>query len=133
MKKGFLLILLAIFLSACNPVKDSDLVIEQEEIITNSEKFEAFIENLNNGKEDKIRIVRRTTEGDPIFDTLDYNGENITYTHDNSHDKYADSSKGTQSGTCENIDNEQSENERIYRLSGCSSEIGKYFELEVSD
>jgi len=131
LRKILLVILLAIFLSACNPVKDSDIQFEQEEIITNSDKFEAFIENLKNGKEDNIRIVQRTIEGDPIFDTLDYNGENITYTHDNSHDEFADSSKGTKSGTCENLDSEQSENGRIYRLSGCSSEIGKYFELEV--
>ncbi|ANU21979.1 DUF4362 domain-containing protein [Planococcus donghaensis] len=133
MRKSLSVILLVIFLSACNPVKDSDIEFEQGEIITNSEKFEAFIENLKNGKEDKIRIVQRTTEGDPIFDTLDYNGENITYTYDNSHDEHGGLNKGTQSGTCENLDSEQSENGRIYRLSGCSSEIGKYFELEVSE
>lgn len=110
---------------------DSDIVFERGEIIANSEKFEAFIENLKNGKEDKIRIVRRTTEGDPIFDTLDYNGENITYTYDNSHDEFGGSTKGTQSGTCENLENEQSEKGRIYFLTGCSSEIGKYVEFEV--
>ncbi|MGE6415435.1 hypothetical protein ACQKDD_14820 [Planococcus kocurii] len=51
MKKGFLLILLTIFLSACNPVKDSDIVLEQKEITTNSEKFETFIRNLESGRE----------------------------------------------------------------------------------
>ncbi|EIM05374.1 lipoprotein [Planococcus antarcticus DSM 14505] len=131
MKKSFPLILLTIFLSACNPVKDSDIVLEQEEITTNSDKFEAFIRNLENGKEDKIRIVQRTTEGDPLFDTLDYNGQNITYTYDNSQDKFGGSNTGLESGTCENLESEKSEKGKRYYLTGCSSEIGKYFEFEV--
>lgn len=131
MKKAFPLILLAIFLIACNPIEDSDIVIEQKEITANLDKFEAFIGNLENGKEDSIRIVYSTTEGDPIFETLDYNGRTITYTYDNSHDEYGGTNKGTQSGTCENLESERSETGRIYRLSGCSSEVGKYFELEV--
>ncbi|AQU80730.1 DUF4362 domain-containing protein [Planococcus faecalis] len=131
MKKRFLLILLTIFLSACNPVKDSDIVLEQKEITTNSEKFETFIRNLESGQEDKIRIVQRTTEGDPIFNTLDYNGQTITYTYDNSRDKFGDSNTGLESGTCEHLESETSETGRIYRLSGCSSEVGEYFEFEV--
>ncbi|AIY06822.1 hypothetical protein Plano_2857 [Planococcus sp. PAMC 21323] len=131
MKKGFLLILLTIFLTACNPIEDSDIVIEQNEITANPDKFEAFIGNLENGKQDKIRIVQRTTEGDPIFETLEYDSEIITYTYDNSHDEYGAENKGKQSGTCENLESETSETGTIYRLSGCSSEVGKYFELEV--
>ncbi|MGE6369318.1 hypothetical protein ACQKDD_14740 [Planococcus kocurii] len=32
-------------------------------------------------------IFRRTTEGDPIFDTLDYNGDNVAHTYNNSHNE----------------------------------------------
>lgn len=131
MKKGFLLILLTIFLTACNPIEDSDIVIEQKEITANPDKFETFIRNLENGKRDSIRIAQSTKEGDPIFETLDYNGRTITYTYDNSHDEHGGTNKGTQSGTCQNLESEKSETDRIYRLSGCSSEVGKYFELEV--
>lgn len=131
MRKGFLIMLVTIFLSACNSVKDSDIVLEQEEIITNSDKFEAFIENLKNGKKDNIRIVQRTTEGDPLFNTLDYNGQTITYTYDDSQDKFGGSNTGLESGTCEHLESEKSEKGKRYYLTGCSSEVGEYFEFEV--
>lgn len=131
MKKRFSLILLTIFLTACNPIEDSDIVIEQNEITANPDKFEAFIGNLENGKQDSIRIVRSTTEGDPIFETLNYDGQIITYVYDNSYDQYGGTNKGIQRGICENLENETSETGIVYRLSGCSSEVGKYFELEV--
>jgi len=75
MKRVLLFILTAIVLSSCQSVKDSNIVIEQGEITNNLDKLEGFIVNVKNGIEDKIRIVRKTTVGDPIFDTLDYNGE----------------------------------------------------------
>ncbi|AQU80751.1 MULTISPECIES: DUF4362 domain-containing protein [Planococcus] len=63
------------------------MVFEQGELIVNSDKFRAFTRNLTNEKEDKICIVPRTTEGDPIFDTLDYNGDNVAHTYNNSHNE----------------------------------------------
>ena len=133
MRRVLPLILFTVVLSACNPVKDSDIVFKQEEITTNLDKLEGFIENVENGKEDKIRIVRRTTEGDPIFDTLDYNGENIMYTFDNSQDEFGGSDKGKESGTCENLESEKSEKGKKYYLTECSSEIGKYFDFEIPE
>lgn len=133
MKRALLLILVAVVLSACNSVKDSDIVFKQDAITNNLDKLEGFIVNVENGKEDKIRIVRRTIEGDPIFDTLDYNGENIKYTYDNSQDKFGGSDKGTESGTCENLESEKSEMGFKYYLTKCSSETGKYFDFEIPE
>jgi hypothetical protein len=44
---------------------DEDIVDSHGEI-TNIEKFMKLVENVNHGREDKIRVVRYTTEGDPI-------------------------------------------------------------------
>ncbi|WP_301107457.1 DUF4362 domain-containing protein [Sporosarcina sp.] len=133
MRKVFPLLLFAVILTACNRVKDSDIVFEQEEITSNLDKLEEFIKNVENENEDKIRIVRRTIEGDPIFDTLDYNGESITYTHDDSHDKFGGSDKGTESGTCENLESKTSERGMKYYLTECSSETGKHFDFEIPE
>lgn len=45
--------------------------------ITNIDKFFAFIENVNRGIEDKIRVVTYTEEGGPMLIDLEYDGEVI--------------------------------------------------------
>ena len=126
------IILLSMLLVACQSVKDSDIEFDHEgEITSNLDKLEKFIQNVENGNEDKIRIVRYTTEGDPIFDTLDYNGENIKYTYDNSRDKYGSSNKTTT--TCSDLDSEITEKGIKYSLIDCSADIGKYFDFEIPE
>lgn len=134
MKRVFFVSLIVIVLSACQSVKDSDIVFDyQGEITSNLGKLEEFIVNVKNGTEDKVRIVRNTLEGDPIFDTLDYNGETIQHTYDNSQDKHGGSDKGTESGTCESLERKKSEKGIKYYLTNCSSEAGKYFEFEMPE
>jgi hypothetical protein len=60
----FVFILILILGCSYNP-SDEDIVDSHGEI-TNIEKFMKFVENVNHGREDKIRVVRYTTEGDPI-------------------------------------------------------------------
>ncbi|MBO0588808.1 DUF4362 domain-containing protein [Sporosarcina sp. E16_8] len=121
-------------LVACQSVKDSDIVFSQEgEITSNLDKLLKFIQNVENGNEDTIHIVRRTTEGDPIFDTLDYNGESIKYSHDNSKDKFGGSDKGVTNTTCTDLGSENTEKGIKYSLTGCSSNIGKYFDFEIPE
>ena len=125
-------IILLSMLTACQSVKDSDIEFSQAgEITSNLNKLEKFIQNVENGNEDKIRIVRKTIEGDPIFDTLDYNGENIKYTYDNSQDKFGGSDKGETNTTCADLDSEITEKGIKYSLIDCSSDIGKYFDFEI--
>lgn len=131
MRRLLPILLFAITLSSCNPVKDSDIIFEQEEIISNLDKLEGFIKNVKKGNEDKIRIVRKTVEGAPIFDTLKYNGNSIFYTHDNSHDGFGGADKGKESSTCKNLESEKSEIGMKYYLTECSSEIGEYFYFEI--
>ena len=127
-------IILLSMLIACQPVKDDDVMFNHEgEITSNLDKLEKFIQNVKDGNEDKIRIVRNTTEGDPIFDTLNYNGENIKYTYDNSHDEFGGSDRGKKSATCTNLESEDTEKGSKYYLSDCSSDIGNHFYFQIPE
>lgn len=101
--------------------------------ISNLDRFESFIENVENGAKDEIRITMYTIEGDPIFYNLNYNGNKIQYTYDNSQDGYAGTGKGIESTSCSNIESRNTENGVEYYLSECSSEVGNSFNFRVSE
>lgn len=97
---------------------------------TDVEKFNAFITHFENGKSDKVRITMYTTEGDPIFYNLDYDGKKIKYTFDNSKDAFGGKGKGKQSTTCVNLEKKANDRGTAYTLSGCSGDnsgIGESF------
>ena len=56
--------------------------------ISNLDKFEKFIWNVEQGKVDKIRIVQYTHEGDPVFQTLEHSKKDILYVLDNRQDQF---------------------------------------------
>ncbi|WP_236690836.1 DUF4362 domain-containing protein [Lysinibacillus xylanilyticus] len=142
------LILLSIVLLGCqqeseinNPKKSysSEEAIENGDVvnlhgeISNLDRFESFIENVEKGAKDEIRITMYTIEGDPIFYNLNYNGNKIQYTYDNSQDGYAGTGKGIESTSCSNIESRNTENGVEYYLSECSSEVGNSFNFRVSE
>ncbi|QPQ33119.1 DUF4362 domain-containing protein [Lysinibacillus sp. JNUCC 51] len=47
--------------------------------MSNLDRFESFIENVESGVKDEIRISMYTIEEDPIFYNLNYNGNKIQY------------------------------------------------------
>ena len=117
MKKAIWVVLTLILISGCsfNP-SDEDIVDSHGEI-TNIEKFMEFVENVNQGREDKIRVVRYTIEGDPLLHDLEYDGENITSTTDTTRDEFGDGSVST--ATCKSINVEETDETTDYILSGC--------------
>ncbi|WP_204541281.1 DUF4362 domain-containing protein [Peribacillus deserti] len=77
------------------------------------------MQNVSKGKEDKIRVVSYTKEGDPIISDLSYNGEILEVTRDTSRDNYGDNTiKTHQCKTIEVIKNKNNQDE--YVLTGCS-------------
>ncbi|WP_053178221.1 DUF4362 domain-containing protein [Peribacillus loiseleuriae] len=124
-----------------NPKKpyDSEEAIENGDVvnrhgeISNLDKFENFIKNVESGTKDEIRITMYTIEGDPIFYNLNYDGNKIQYTYDDSQDGYAGSGKGIKSTSCSNIESRNTENGVEYHLSECSSEVGNTFYFQVSE
>lgn len=57
--------------------------------VSGQELFDEFANNAENGIADDITIVNFTTEGDPIYCYLYFDGEKFTCTVDTSRDKYA--------------------------------------------
>jgi hypothetical protein len=140
--------LLTMFLFGCqqeteanNPKKPyhSEEAIENGDVvnlhgeISNLDNFENFIESVESGIKDEIRVTNYTTEGDPIFYNLNYDGNKIHYTFDNSQDGYAGSGKGVKSTSCSNIETRNNDEGVEYYLSGCSSEVGNSFYFRVSE
>jgi hypothetical protein len=109
-------------------IKNGDIVNVHGKI-SNLEKFLQFVKNVNNGVKDKVRITSYTTEGDPIFDNLDFNGKNIKYTYDNSQDSFG--RPEIKSDTCSEIGSTNTVNGVEYHLSKCSSNVGKTFIFSV--
>lgn len=100
-------------------IKRGDIVYRVR--VDNLERFEKFLDNLSNKKEDAIRVTGYTIEGDPIFQDLQFDGKRIQYTHDNSNDAYAGNGKGIEKDVCTEIikkENEQGQDE--FFVSGCS-------------
>jgi PBP1b-binding outer membrane lipoprotein LpoB len=88
---------------------NSETAIENGDIvnihgnISNLDKFGNFIKNVESGSKDKIRITMYTVEGDPIFYNLNYDGNQIQYTFDNSLDGFRGSENGISSASCSGI------------------------------
>gem|GEM_PF-4856338 len=95
-----------------NKEEPEDKAVEKQvEII---EELDAFIQSVQQGIVDEVHIVRRTTEGDPIFIDLSFNGEEINYKHDNRRDKLGNGQITTK--TCQSIDKEEQEGTLAYQL-----------------
>lgn len=106
-------------------IKRGDIVYQNE--VVNLERFEKFLNNLSNKKEDTIRVTGYTDEGDPIFQDLRFDGEVIHYIYDNSNDAYAGKDKGKETDVCkEVIEKENTQGEIEYLISGCSKNIQNF-------
>jgi hypothetical protein len=100
-------------------IERGDVVYQNE--VVNLERFEQFLINLSNKKEDTIRVTSYTHEGDPIFQDLRFNGKVIQYTYDNSNDEFAGNNKGIENDVCnEIIEKENAQGEVEFFISGCS-------------
>ncbi|TDL63945.1 DUF4362 domain-containing protein [Rhodococcus qingshengii] len=117
MKKAIWFVLLLILISGCNYNPSDEDIVDSHGEITNIEKFMKFVENVNQGREDKIRVVRYTTEGDPILHDLEYDGGIITSTTDTTRDEFGNGIVST--ATCKSINVKETDETTDYILSGC--------------
>jgi len=94
---------------------------------SNMEKWHRFLKNVEQNKEDKVRITQYTIEGDPIFYELVFDGKVIHYTYDNSMDAYG-SDSGRPSTSCTGMGSKKAEQgQDFYALTGCDSDTGDTF------
>ncbi|BBI35289.1 DUF4362 domain-containing protein [Cohnella abietis] len=109
-------------------------VVYLHQSYANIDKFDRFITNLENKKADSIRITGYTDEGDPIYKDLNFDGKEISYTYDNSNDKFGGSNKGIQTDTCSKVSSEENEQGEIdYTISECTKNASEvsYFLLRM--
>jgi hypothetical protein len=131
LKKFVFITLLCAFMAGCQldkvnsenePTKSrqptSNEVIDMHGMIENIERLDIFVDNVQNGKKDMVRLVRYTIEGDPIFHDLAYNGSKLTFTRDTSKDKFGQGE--VTSNDCKSIQRLESDTETKYLLEGCS-------------
>lgn len=103
MKKTLFLLLSSLLLWGCNYTpSDSDIVVGLGSEITNLNTFVLFLDNVKQGKEDNIRIVSYTDEGDPIIKDVNYDGSSIYAETDTTRDKFGTSR--VESISCNSID-----------------------------
>jgi hypothetical protein len=96
----------------------SNEVIDIHGMIENIEVLDLFVDNVQSEKKDKVRLIRYTTEGDPIFHDLDYNGSKLTFTLDTTKDKFGQGD--VISNDCQSIQRLEYDTETKYVLAGCS-------------
>ena len=118
MKKIIWFMLLLLLMPGCSYNPSDKDIVDTHDQITNLDKFMTFIKNVNDGKEDKIRVVRYTIEGDPMLHDLEYDGEIITSTTDSTRDEYGKGSVIT--ADCTSIDVIETNEGTEYTLSGCN-------------
>jgi hypothetical protein len=116
-KKAIWFVLLLILISGCSYNPSDEDIVDSHGEIANIEKFMKFVENVNQGREDKIRVVRYTIEGDPMLHDLEYDGEIITSTTDTTRDEFGNGSVST--ATCKSINVKETDETTDYILSGC--------------
>ena len=103
MKKYLILVIIVsiLILSACNKQGDAfSEYVSKDDIINysldgnvNTDRLTKFVDNVSKGVKDQIKIVRHTTEGDPIITQLYFNGKDIQIALDTSQDKFGGADK----------------------------------------
>ena len=106
--------------------KTSDDIIDTHGNLENKERFDEFFNNVQQGKDDNIRVVKYTTEGDPIIYSYAFENEKINVTIDTRRDNYG------QGNVIHTICTSIKDNEKInYELEGCSPSIGDNIILTI--
>ncbi|MBU9720371.1 MULTISPECIES: DUF4362 domain-containing protein [Bacillaceae] len=108
-------------------IKNGD-VVPYDNGISNLDVFESFIDNMNVGIKDNMRITEFTLEAGAIFHDLSYDGRQIIYKYDNRGDGYA-GTPGLQVSYCSDFIVNGSEYRSEYSLTGCSNSSGDMFEF----
>lgn len=92
------------------------------ETVQNVERFYEFLNNIEKGVADTIRITKFTEEGSPIYHNLVWN-QRIDYTADFTQDPFlTEGPSSIQSTTCARIEKVDSSREE-YVLVGCEYEF----------
>ncbi|GGF92713.1 DUF4362 domain-containing protein [Paenibacillus aceti] len=164
MRKYFVIIALSVMLVACNSgpnnnhkptdsshsklyflqAKKQGYVVAGPPGLANVDKLEKFYEEYLNQISSTVALAHYTDEGDPIYVDLEFNGEEILYTYDNSWDGFGGQNKGVRKTTCTQMNKRTGprgdRNGTEYYLTSCKEDIGysdpdreEYFLMFIDD
>ncbi|WML57706.1 DUF4362 domain-containing protein [Neobacillus sp. PS2-9] len=92
-------------------------VVEVHGRLENIKRLDLYVKNMNSGKKDKVRLIRYTIEGDPIYYDLAYDGSKFTIKRDTTEDKYGGGEVITYS--CKSIQTLESNTSTKYMVEEC--------------
>ncbi|WP_214783373.1 DUF4362 domain-containing protein [Bacillus sp. ISL-45] len=149
MKRFRFLILLIFVLTGCQPeeqaipeeaadlpeppeyIQAPDDIVDMHGDITNLERFYTFVEHVEQGEKDKIRIVNYTTEGAPMLHDLEFDGTEIHSIYDSTRDGYGTGS--IEEVTCKGVTVVKRESRTDYVLEECSNQKQDVIVLVIED
>ncbi|WBL16973.1 DUF4362 domain-containing protein [Sutcliffiella sp. NC1] len=102
-------------------IKFPEDIVDMHGELENKERFDEFLLNVEQGKEDSIRVVRYTTEGDPILYEYDFDKEAIKVKIDTSRDGFGQ--KEIFHTTCSAIKVDETSNRTSYNVKECVPKI----------
>jgi hypothetical protein len=102
-------------------VRHGDVVVGPGGMVSNLPVWASFLNNINRHKQASVRITTFSTEGDPVFTDLSYNGQTIRYTFDDSQDRFAGQQRGRQTTTCTGVTTRSVKNGTLYLVTGCQN------------
>lgn len=114
-------ILTLMMLSGCGTSgswPEEDLIIDTHGELENVERLDRFLENVEQQKEDAVRIQHFTTEGDPIYETLRYSSSGILLQYDATEDAYGSGEEWERN--CETLEKKENETSTSFILDGCN-------------
>jgi hypothetical protein len=92
-------------------------VVEVHGRLENIKRLDLFVKNMNSGKKDKVRLIRFTIEGDPIYYDLTYDGSKFTIKRDTREDQYGQGEVNTY--LCKSIQKQESNTSMKYIVEEC--------------
>lgn len=96
-----------------------DIVTKRAETIENMERFQAFYSNIQAAQKDQVRIIQYTTEGEPIYTDVVYEGQTFHVKIDDSQDTYSD--KKVINTTCKELNAIEVESRTDYFVNQCEN------------
>ncbi|MHC0036210.1 DUF4362 domain-containing protein [Pseudoneobacillus sp. C159] len=103
-------------------VSESNEIIHRYRNVENLKRLDGFVENITAKKSDEVKITHYTIEGDQIYDTVVYDGKELTITNDNTEDKFGSGEIYTYK--CKNMTRSETETELEYVLEDCVAPDG---------
>ena len=98
-------------------VKGLEDIIDTHGELENKERFNDFLNNVQQGKADNIRVVKYTTEGAPIIYDYEFEKDMIKVTIDTRRDDYGQ--KEIFHTICTSIEMNKATKKTEYALKGC--------------